>query len=328
MKRKNFSDEFKQKVIDFYKNMESQNYTEVAKIFGIGQTTVSRWCSNYKKSPKIIRYSDEIKSKALSLYKQGMYAKDVGNAMNIKEGTIDLWINKAGISRHRGPKSKIGREDFFDKIDNEEKAYYLGWLMADGCMDITNGQYSIKIAVVEYDREIIDNFLRAIKANYTPSVTKSNKGCNNRVYVSITSRYMCEALLKFGIHPHKSGTEIIPDGVPEELMHHFIRGFFDGDGITNYSNNGKRKRTGFIATMNVLSGIQKRLGTNQKCHHPANTRKEVEIYYFLGGIEFSRKLRKYIYKDATVYLTRKKERLNLICGNTEIIKDDKKSLIS
>lgn len=106
--------------------------------------------------------------------------------------------------------------------------------MADGCVSIYNGQYSLKINISIKDKIIVENFLQDIHSankirihtQKSPMSDKYNEYC----YISLTSIHMCKSLINLGVIPNKSGHEIIPD-IPKELVHHFIRGFFDGDGI-------------------------------------------------------------------------------------------------
>ena len=103
-----------------------------------------------------------LREKVKQDYLHGMNSREIATKYGLKQATITLWLRKEGITRHRGPKSLISKEDFFERIDTEEKAYYLGWIMADGCVSCYNGQYSIKIGIGIVDRDIIDRFLAPI----------------------------------------------------------------------------------------------------------------------------------------------------------------------
>ena len=110
-----------------------------------------------------MRYDIEIKNKAIEYYLVGYSANQVSKIVGVNEATIRKWIKEKNIEvrensykmNHRGPKSMIGREDYFDCIDSFDKAYYLGWIMADGNVSITNGQYSLKIHIAIKDKELI-----------------------------------------------------------------------------------------------------------------------------------------------------------------------------
>lgn len=259
----------------------------------------------------------ELKKLVIKEYINGMNSTEIFSKYGIKQQTLSLWLRKGSLSRHRGPKSMIRKENFFETIDTEEKAYYLGWIMADGCVSCYNGQYSIKINIGLADKDILDKFLVAIDSSNKPSV-KYNKS----YYVSLTSVKMFNDLSKHGVHPNKSGNECFPDILPE-LRNHFIRGYFDGDGITCIK---KSKRSGFIAPKIVIDNIQDCLGTSLTVHDVKNI--SIDMKTILGGIKFSRILYKYIYADATVWIERKRKRMDIICGNTEITSESKRSLAS
>lgn len=239
------------------------------------------------------------------MYTSGLNTPEIDKELNLKRGIASHLLRKNNIKlRHRGTKSKIGNEDFFDIIDNEEKAYYLGWIIADGNISITKGQHSLKIHIALRDKEIIDKFLMAIDSS---NKTKIKQGEHPSYYVSLTSIHMCNALMKLGVVPRKSGKEVFPAQIPNELCHHLIRGIFDGDGITDIIG----KRSGFVGSKNIIDNILKNIDeTNRTINQ---NKKNNDIYYFLGGKKFSRKLYDYMHGDAKVWLSRKRQRLEQVC---------------
>lgn len=255
-----------------------------------------------------MKYDLSTKEKIINEYNNGKDSRELSEEYGIKQGTITYWLRKEGLTRHRGPKSKIGKEDYFDKIDTDKKAYYLGFIMADGNVSIYNGQYSLKIGISSVDKEVIDGFLEEIDSKNKPYFTQSKEIVDWRTGVeyishekysiSLTSRHMVESLMRLGIVPRKTGIESIPE-IEERLIPSFLRGFFDGDGITDIV----QRRAGFVSCKEMLEQIQEEIGTAYTIH------KTNGAYYFLSGIEFSRWLYHYLYSDATAYLTRKRERL-------------------
>ena len=259
-----------------------------------------------------MQYSDEIKNEVREMYLNGLDSVQISKIKNIKTGTITQWLRKWGISRHRGPKSKIGNEHYFDDIDCEKKAYYLGWLMADGNISIYNNQYSLKIHISDRDAYIVEEFLKDIestnKINYKKTLFKPTNKFHTSCYVSLTSVHMCKKLIDLGIVPNKSGKEIVPD-IQKNLIHHFIRGFFDGDGITDTK---KVKRSGFVSNKDMLLSIIEKVKYKKDIHlNPHHTTPWV--FYFLGGKDFSKHLYTYMYKDATIWIPRRKKNLEMVC---------------
>lgn len=299
--------EVRNKAIELYKEGLSAN--KVAKQLGFNEATVRKWLKDNGVYMRIggfynKKYSKEIETKVKELYEQGKYTTEIDDILNLKRGVAQYILNKNQIKmRHRGPKSMIEKEDFFDNIDNEQKAYFLGYIMADGNVSITNGQYSLKFHISIQDKEVINNFIKAINSSNKVSIRENTKS----YYVSLTSIHMCKSLINLGVIPNKTSKEIIPEQIPKELLNHYIRGVFDGDGITDIS----KKRSGFVGSNNLISQILKELNEDLTIF-PAGKNKKV--FYFLGGKKFSKKLYEYLYKDSTIWLERKRKRLKYICS--------------
>lgn len=68
----------------------------------------------------------------------------------ISELFIDLGI------KNKGRRKYSLNEEYFDVIDNQNKAYYLGLLYADGCNNVQ--RYAIHLDLQIDDREIIEKF--------------------------------------------------------------------------------------------------------------------------------------------------------------------------
>lgn len=266
------------------------------------------------------KYNIETINNVIKLYNENkLNSREISELLNINQGTITYWIRKYSIPRQRAPKSKISNELYFDNIDNENKAYWLGWIMADGNISIYNNQYSLKLHIGIEDKSLIDRFLNEIGSTNKTKI-KTNKYIS--YYVSLTSKHMINSLINLGVIPQKTGNEIMPN-LRNDLISHFIRGYFDGDGIT--CNTEKNKWCGFISSYNLCESIQKELGTSFKIRIANNSK----AYYFQTSKKsFREDLYKYMYSNASIYLKRKKERMDSICGNTEIIVETKESAIS
>ena len=113
---------------------------------------------------------------------------------------------------------------FFEVIDTEEKAYWLGFIYADG---YHNEKYhSIKITLKTSDYEHLLKFNKAIDGNLTLKIDNKGAGCK----IIVTCKKMSEDILDKGVMQCKSNKIIFPNFISKELMPHFIRGYFDGDG--------------------------------------------------------------------------------------------------
>ena len=224
--------------------------------------------------------------------------------------------------------------DFFEKIDSEAKAYWLGFLYADGYIhrNYKNGKIksmSLELSLKSEDRVHLENFLRDIKSNVPikDKVIKLNdkKYFANRVIVSNTK--MCRDLVNLGCVPNKSLILTFPsyDIVPKEFMWDFIRGYFDGDGSIYYNNKEHTIKVEmvFVGTQNFLKGINdflllEGIPSVFKIYQKGNA-FEMYIYGYDNIIMIYDKF----YHTATRYLKRKKDKFDEMINFVQLIKHNK-----
>lgn len=120
-------------------------------------------------------------------------------------------------------------DDYFYNINSEDKAYFLGLLLADGSMHKNRNRFSIALHV--QDKEILDIFAQKLNAKVV-----SYKSRPEMCALIITSKQLKESLLKLEMIPNKVKVLKFPETIPENLYSHFIRGYFDGDGSVNQYN--------------------------------------------------------------------------------------------
>ena len=169
---------------------------------------------------------------------------------------------------------------------------------------------AIEYYLVGYSAQKVACLIGANEATIRKWINEAKMKCgkNPSYYVSLTSRHMCESLSNYGIVPQKTGFEIFPDNIPKVYIRDFIRGVFDGDGITDI----RRFRSGFVGSNNLVNRILVELN---RCDLSIFNTKSKNICYFLGGKKFSRELFEYMYNDSTLYLKRKYDRMKYICNN-------------
>ena len=132
-------------------------------------------------------------------------------------------------------------KNFFDSIDNEEKAYWLGFIMADGYTKLgkNNKPAQMTIEIGKKDIEILNAFKKSIKSNHIIR-ERSRKTCTGKISeicsITISSQHLTSKLISYGVIPNKTyigfiNEEIFSDN--EELIFHYLRGYSDGDGTIN-----------------------------------------------------------------------------------------------
>lgn len=161
-----------------------------------------------------------------NLYKQGWSARRI--AREYGHGAIN--VNR--ILRRRGfdtrPQPDVGRNRQY-KVDhgaflllNDESAYWIGFLMADGCVhDKSN---NLICALQKGDVKHLEKLQFFLKSSYP---LRAIARCST-VELRIRSKQICETLASWGVTPRKSLTASTPTQLTASP--HYWRGVFDGDG--------------------------------------------------------------------------------------------------
>lgn len=233
----------------------------------------------------------------------------LATARHFKRGrnTIVRLLTNTGIVV---PKEKLSRlycnDTWFKNIDNPTKSYFLGLLLADGC----NHGKSISLSSV--DKHILEKFKEV--TNFTGKIYEYSPDKSKvRYTINIPSIQMCQDLNELGICPRKSHIAKFPN-IDENLYSHFIRGYFDGDGCI-----GVYPKSTCIAIMGnreLLCRIQEILWFSCRASLNklyASGGKENIVYLRYGSKKDIKNIINYLYKDAEVYLHRKRDKaLNFI----------------
>ncbi|HEY0173756.1 MAG TPA: hypothetical protein VGB98_22270 [Pyrinomonadaceae bacterium] len=158
-----------------------------------------------------------------------------------KRYILEIW------AKH-GMKGKSRRKyavdlDFFEAMDSPDKAYFLGFIAADGCVrKPSHGPLVLSIRISSKDEEILVSFLKHLKSNipvcHSPYTTPRNKIVKEASYVNVIGDKICGDLAKYNVVQGKT-QDYEPTWLPDSLMSHFTRGYFDGDG-TIYKVGAKR----------------------------------------------------------------------------------------
>lgn len=182
--------------------------------------------------------------------------KDIAALYNVKQATISLILIKNGIKndRYRLNESKLYFDiNYFDIIDNEKKAYWLGFIAADGCLK------NNKVKITSKDIEIIIKFKNDLKSEHKISTSIIFDKRTKKQYIghniSITNNLFTKKVEKY-INTDKSDCFVLPK-INDIYYPYFIAGMFDGDGTI--SSCGKHKnliRIGLISTYECLLQIQ------------------------------------------------------------------------
>lgn len=243
------------------------------------------------------------------LYQQGKNTREIGELYNLSSSYVSRLFHQKSFKlrdQHDNSRRYHFDECFFDDIDTQEKAYYLGLLWADGT-NILN-RNCIQIGLQEKDKYILEHMLIAMNANYTLRCTKSTYPGGQDIYsISLFSEHMSNKLNDIGMIPNKSLILKFPTCVPDNLMSHFIRGVFDGDG---YISHGGDYTCEIMGTEDFCIELQRKLleaGIDSKIYNTTLRKETSTRRLYIGKKDNVRKFLNYIYKNSTIYLERKHE---------------------
>lgn len=200
-------------------------------------------------------------------YKKEHSIPKISRNFNVSPQAIRTVLKKEGIrllAVSELQKLKYPRNsNFFERIDNPFKAYWLGFLYADGYISKDN---AIRINLKREDEMHLKKFLTAIgcKNNRIKYSIKNTEGKEYfQAYCQIKDKKMALDLADKGCVNNKSLTLTFPpkDKLSPMLYSHFIRGYFDGDGCLTWSISGKNKRRNykinFVGTKSFLTSLKK-----------------------------------------------------------------------
>lgn len=249
-------------------------------------------------------------------YNKKLKIEEIGRAFGVsRSAVINFLRRKSHIIRKRKDYHKYPLdESFFEVIDTEAKAYFLGLLFADG--NVNRKTSLVSITLQELDKDILERFKFHLKYECPLSFTQSKKDTQqNRWTLYTCSSKIKNDLIKLGCIPNKSLILNPPNYLPENLIHHFIRGYFDGDGCI-YSQKGcaTNSSIAIVSTFNVCQWINENIsvGAGVGIKNIDDHLNGITKIYRIGGSKQVIKVFDYLYKDATIFLKRKFDKFKAI----------------
>lgn len=235
----------------------------------------------------------------------------------IGKNTLNLYLKDNGLIKDtRSYQKNISyNKNFFNIIDNEEKAYWLGFIMADGCTRTNKkGKPSqVSIEINKKDIEVLYAFKNSLNSNHKiierKRITVSGKE-SEYCSIIISSEHLTSRLVEYGVIPNKTYHGFINENIfkdNEELIFHYLRGYSDGDGTIN-----KRKYNYVfklvIKSKSILNTIKKWI--KKYCNIDVKIKLEGDKLGSAYRLSIQNKKEYFIfldklYKNANIYLDRK-----------------------
>lgn len=242
-----------------------------------------------------------------SLLEKGLNYKEIGEIVNLDGRTVQYWSKKFGLTHLN--KRNHGRRlptSFIERVDTEEKAYLVGFILGDGYISETD---NVEIAQCIADKEIVYKLAKIIDGDVHLDLRLDKKArrfprARMSKTIPMISKILGSRMKKDRHFPR----------IKDSLMPHLLRGLFDADGSICFGYRKGRNRMWvsikFTHHLKCLEGLQqfliKKLGVSTTVRPKS---KENAFVLAISNIEDAIKLLSYIYGDEkSIMLKRKHDR--------------------
>lgn len=250
----------------------------------------------------------------LSLNCSGLTQKEMATKLNVSRITIQRYLRKYNTKTPNYHNSLKFDNTVFDRIDNEEKSYWLGFLFADGNVSKNENNVELSLSIKDVEHlEKYRNFLKNTSPVKTGKVT-----CNGKLFercrLTVTNKHFKEQLVSLGCVPQKSLIIKFPYNIFEndDLKYHFIRGYVDGNGCISFTSSG-RLMLSIVSTKEFLTSIKEIFPEFSDLKK--DKRRKYNTYYIDCFSKNADKILTKLYKNSTIYLQRKYNRLAVLSSN-------------
>lgn len=307
-KAKFWTKEEEKYLIDNYINMTHQ---EMGKVLNRTDGAIRSKCFELNLYKKDVPWTDEELNYIKNNYREKTF-KEMSQYLNRTDNAIRLQCSRMGLKKT----PYVCDYHYFENINSEEKAYWLGFLLADGWINKNENTNAGTVGIeLQYgDIEHLKKFNKSIKGNYKITdrwrpcflSTKDKKKKHHACVIRVFSITMYDSLIKLGFTNNKSFDGSIPK-IRKDLFKHLIRGYFDGNGCVCCTD---KKFVVYFSTASEQLN-QDIIKILEEQNIPVSNYSYINEYGTtmyaptINRIQDKIKFLDWIYKDSSIYLDRK-----------------------
>lgn len=263
---------------------------------------------------------------------------DLHRTFEVSEGVLNRWLHECGIPKKKGSRYSFDVH-FFDNINTEEKAYWLGFIWCDGYASerIRKGRVTerpVKISLSRDDESMLLKLKDSIKSNHPIHNYEAKRFgvITHESRITLNNLYFGKVLQeKYGMIPHRTDASKVLNSIPKHMERHFLRGVFDADGtmVNYYLKSGKNKGqlksalsfstytqiTEWIQHLLIREGIKDNMVKTHKRHGEGSDGDCVTLTY--SGTQQALSIAKYMYEESSISMDRKRGKLLELKGMLE-----------
>lgn len=246
------------------------------------------------------KLSGESLEKARDLYLSGKSLAQVAREFGVSGSAVNRALTRAGVTiRPDSCRRHQLDESFFDSIDSEEKAYWLGFLTADGNVYGTRIQVSLSARDVGH----LEKLRAALKCSAPIRNTRKLDKKTGKEYKLVTLAFRSKRMAA-QLSRHSK-----PWQGPDHLMCHYWRGVFDGDGCCT------EKCVGLSGTLEMVSQFIEYVRQNVRTNTTPTSVGRIWSCQWRSAVRW--RVINLIYKDSNIYLQRKYNVYLAFVGSTK-----------
>lgn len=239
-------------------------------------------------------------------YQQGLSTQALAKMHGVSKSTTWRIVKRHGVARPAGRARVYSlNESAFDVV-TEASAYWVGFLMADGCVTWQNNTAHVTLDASETDADHVLKFKEFLNYGGPVFVSIDRRGRHKSVKpmhrLTVTSRRLASALETFGVCPRKTYTAKVR-GL--EGDRNFWRGVVDGDGCVSLINNGDRKTPFVGITCSVAICSQMSRWAEAVCGKRPSVFTDGNVAQCRINGKYAVSVLRELYGNSTVHLQRK-----------------------
>ncbi len=194
----------------------------------------------------------------------------IGEIYGVSRTVIKRILDENNIPARQDNHTYIADYRKFSIVDSPEKAYWLGFIAADGNVYVRkdNTNATVKVSTAEKDCKHLEKLKLFMQSNVKIKESINEDGFSKdhptKMYIiSFNSIEMAKDLIELGIVPRKS-LILKPPKIDEQYFLPYILGYFDGDGSIYKFDKGTEFGFNFVGTLDTIDWINRIIGLDAK----------------------------------------------------------------
>lgn len=255
---------------------------------------------------KRIEFTQEQIDDILEKYQNNYTQKTIGEIYGVSRRVIKRVLEESEIEIRQRTNKYQADYDIFETIDSPEKAYWLGFIAADGCNYYREQNASIILNIHQKDIKHLEKFKDFCNTNAEIKTYNAFEGFSSNTpmcKIVLNSKKMSQDLTNKGIIPNKS-LVLKPPKISENYYLPFILGYFDGDGSISKTSQYNNYSISIQGTKEILEWINEILSISSSLEK-RNENEKNSYYIRCGGTLKPYQILSKLYNSCEIHLDRK-----------------------